>query len=575
MPRLTNYEVYALVHGRWTLHARYPGAERDTALYDARRTERELNVATKVIRESYYPHLNYSDEVTAYISPLAKKQMKAGGKEPTDQRTMRAQAAQAQVAAQDKSKRTPPDIKSSTEFFARFVGAICASFLAAALITVMVRLILQTLPNFGVIFTLRTTQDILTWSFLLSFAFASLSLVRAFAPVGYLFRKTPELFQPPPKAAVQKHDVNFDQPAPKDTQGDHANMRRLRGDLGTEPVVEENPDGTPLPSETHEATTDDAVAHAPDSQVQQTQTAAAEEEPHPLLEGPGKKLTDIVIGRFMDACTPVIGGPTAVRSKDDIWSITWFIYGAADRFAREIGVTSKEIRPLATDALIEMGVEPLPASDTGAQKPATHGYRIGQDAMDSFLNQNISPTGFLQTVLSGEMPSTDTPAQRMEDVLVLSNVFPRSAPEGQFSHDVPGFIREKHANTVRSAADEHKGTDVKPVKAGATCRFTNLKEAIGAVTYIMDKSMELRQHGFALRFCGGFLSSAPDHDVDMLAKRLEEEISAGTPDSFTWSGTLSDDIVSQAKSFSLRQKGLADGEAGTSNTFVPVLGAHS
>ena len=585
MTRLTNYEVYAFVRDRWTLHARYPGEERDMAILDAKRTENELNVPTKVIRESYYPHLNYSDEVTAYISPLAKRQTKASGKGKGVEAAAQRQGAAAAGTAQGKrSKRQPPDIKSSTEFFARFIGALCGAFLAATLITLMIRLILQTLPNFGFVLTLGSTQDILTLSFLVSFGFASMSLVRAFAPISYLFRKTPELFQPPPKASVTKREVNFEQPAPQDTKGDHARMRQLRGDLGTESTAPQPQDVQPSPISADET----AAAQAPPAEETAGQSATAhepesvpapapdpQEEPHPLLEGPGKKLTDLVIGRFVESCQPVLQASDQQDDRDVIWSTTWFVNGAADRFAREIGATSREIRPLAADALGALGITPLEEAETGAQKPATHGYRIGQDAMEAFLNRNIAPTGFLEKVIAGDVAEPEVQVPGSDEVVILTNVFPRSAPEGQFSHDVPGFIREKHANTVKSNAEANKGQDPRPVKAGMQCRFPTVKDAIAAVTDVMDDSMDLRQHGFAIRFCGGLLSSAPDHDVGLLSKRLQDEILAGTPDSFIWSGTLSEAVIDQAKSFSLRQKGLADGEPGESKTFVPVLSAPS
>jgi adenylate cyclase len=78
MLRIVQYEVYALHEGRWTLHARYPGAERDDALDDARRTEGRTGYPTKVVRDTYYRDLNYSEETVTYLSPRAKKSVQKG-----------------------------------------------------------------------------------------------------------------------------------------------------------------------------------------------------------------------------------------------------------------------------------------------------------------------------------------------------------------------------------------------------------------------------------------------------------------------------------------------------------------
>jgi adenylate cyclase len=73
MLAMVQYEVYVLDEGRWVLHARYPGSERDHAMSDARRTEVNTGLPTKVVRDTYSPNDNFSEEVNAYVSPQAKQ----------------------------------------------------------------------------------------------------------------------------------------------------------------------------------------------------------------------------------------------------------------------------------------------------------------------------------------------------------------------------------------------------------------------------------------------------------------------------------------------------------------------
>src|SRR5688572_23403962 len=77
MLSIIQYEVYAFVDGRWSLHARYPSAERREALMDARATEATTNNPTKVVRDAYFPETNSSEENTIYLSPRMKNKQAA------------------------------------------------------------------------------------------------------------------------------------------------------------------------------------------------------------------------------------------------------------------------------------------------------------------------------------------------------------------------------------------------------------------------------------------------------------------------------------------------------------------
>ena len=76
MLAITQFEVQVLQKGRWTIHARYPGEERNQAIQDARATEAGTGFAAKVIRETYFPEVNESERITVYASPKAKEQGK-------------------------------------------------------------------------------------------------------------------------------------------------------------------------------------------------------------------------------------------------------------------------------------------------------------------------------------------------------------------------------------------------------------------------------------------------------------------------------------------------------------------
>ncbi|MCA1941607.1 MAG: adenylate/guanylate cyclase domain-containing protein, partial [Caenispirillum bisanense] len=73
MPAIVNYEVYVLEGKEWSLYARFPGDERTKAIDEAINVEGQTAKPTKVMRETWYPESNTSEEAVAYISPRARK----------------------------------------------------------------------------------------------------------------------------------------------------------------------------------------------------------------------------------------------------------------------------------------------------------------------------------------------------------------------------------------------------------------------------------------------------------------------------------------------------------------------
>ena len=94
MLAITQFEVYVLENGRWTIHARYGSDQRKAAVMDARTTEFTTGLPTKVVAETYFPEINESELVTAYISPKARelreqaKTVKRAGRAPGTPRAM-------------------------------------------------------------------------------------------------------------------------------------------------------------------------------------------------------------------------------------------------------------------------------------------------------------------------------------------------------------------------------------------------------------------------------------------------------------------------------------------------------
>lgn len=67
------YELYYHQNGRWQLQANFESGERETAVEEATSLADKEGFATRVIRETFYPDTNTTEEVVAWQSPKAKQ----------------------------------------------------------------------------------------------------------------------------------------------------------------------------------------------------------------------------------------------------------------------------------------------------------------------------------------------------------------------------------------------------------------------------------------------------------------------------------------------------------------------
>ena len=66
------FEVYYFQNGRWAVHASFDASERELAIEEAKSVETKLGFPAKVVRETYYPETNTTEEVTTYSGQKGK-----------------------------------------------------------------------------------------------------------------------------------------------------------------------------------------------------------------------------------------------------------------------------------------------------------------------------------------------------------------------------------------------------------------------------------------------------------------------------------------------------------------------
>ncbi|MFL2770273.1 MAG: hypothetical protein ACJZ9F_04615, partial [Rhodospirillaceae bacterium] len=66
------FEVYYFQSGRWHVHASFEGGQREVAIEEAKNVETNLGFPARVIRETYYPESNSTEEIVTYQGQKAK-----------------------------------------------------------------------------------------------------------------------------------------------------------------------------------------------------------------------------------------------------------------------------------------------------------------------------------------------------------------------------------------------------------------------------------------------------------------------------------------------------------------------
>ena len=191
MLAITQFEVQVLQRGRWTIHARYPGEERNLAVRDAQETEASTGYATKVIRETYFPESSESERITTFVSPKAKQV-----KQPlTASERRRAQTSAARTSTAGVTRRRAESTHKSTHKGAltpmqvvfRVVVAGGISLATATLITGVFAWLLSYIGDTGGVGIASETRTmLLTYSYVIMFLLIFYRLYRSHLPLHRL-----------------------------------------------------------------------------------------------------------------------------------------------------------------------------------------------------------------------------------------------------------------------------------------------------------------------------------------------------------------------------------------------------
>lgn len=175
---IIHYEVYTLEGQRWNLHARFSRAERDDALEEARTVERTLGMAAKVVRETYYPANNQSEEAVVYAGDQALRARAAAGTAPRRGRGQgRGGASAPDFAIPDfRDNRSQSPATGSMGMLAKLLLIVAASMTVGGAATGIVNVFFEKLPAHGLALGGQTESLLVFSTFVFTFLATALPL---------------------------------------------------------------------------------------------------------------------------------------------------------------------------------------------------------------------------------------------------------------------------------------------------------------------------------------------------------------------------------------------------------------
>ena len=549
MLSVTQFEVYAYQHGRWTLHARYSSEERKEAILDARTTEVATGFPTKVVRETYFPELNDTELVTAFVSPKAKElQARHSQKEP-----LRAKAAGAILSKRQRA-RTP---LSASQHVFRFVVAGGISMAAAALMVGIFNFILGRLGPLGISVPNDMHTVVLTYAYVLMFLFFFFSLYRSRLPLhrllADLWKQSHATAEPvKPFSPNVKLKPKHDRVGSGEVARAQEEMKAKRGDLdmaappeilpAATQTVAPSPAIAPVEAPKPELSTAEAKAAAEAAKIAAERAKAAAEKAKAEAAEQKKRADEAVAAE------------SAARKELERTIMK--------RFA--IDVVHNALEDLPDDPVTRRGVALVLAgsatglSSTARETPAStmslvsevlHQANLGDPAIDTFMahyadhvnaenNQSLIAVGriavahYLQgradvgTVVNAALSSWRAPLHvavveeevptapvAFHDVYMLTELRADDATDAdEMAKDAAMGL---HNSVIRSLLAERHGHEVKHTGSGIFARFEEVDAAVASADEIQN-----RLQASGLKVAIGIIGSTSTDEDPLLSPTL-------------------------------------------------------
>ncbi len=487
-PPSIHYEVYTMDSGtRWNLHARYERNERDAATADAKNVERTLQIPAKVVKETYYPSSNQSEESLVYAGDAGlRAKMAARANATPNYRGRGGGAARQPTTAQtfktQVSAAAPTTATLGTA--AKLAIVIAASLTVAGTVTGLVSAVMD--PLTGQVDDLFQSL-ILFAVFMVCFIGVayplSTSLLKWKLPGGSKASKKPVPKVPgaPPAASKTEDD------APPDAGPiEEFELADLKDeDEALPPLEEEDEPSLPEPAAAEEEFTTE--------EPQQPTAAAEEEQP---AEGGTIEAPKTVFVRFVNALTGAVRKRRPTLDAYNMFGVDLVLAGAIDVLGQQSGMPVDDRRSLLKGSIEALGVKGATAqafADKYEEYLAEPRYMpmimAGRSAMEGFVSGHQEA---LQDNIGAVFEQWNKPqaqaaasASRIMTVMFTDMVGSTDLTQAQGDKAAQHLVR-RHNTIVRNALAQYQGKEIKHTGDGIMCSFSSAASGVEAAIAIQQ-----------------------------------------------------------------------------------------
>lgn len=474
-PPSIHYEVYTQDSGnRWNLHARYERQERDAAILDAKNVEKNLQIPAKVVRETYYPANNHSEDTLVYAGdPALRAKMAQRANSIPRYRAGGGHSRPNGAASLFKSQLQTASPAASMGTATKFLIVVAASLTLAGTVTGIVNSVLDPL---GSQMTDFATSFILFATFMVTFVAVALPLStsllnwRLFGGSAAKAKPGKAVVLPPmPKPAAEP------EPPEEIETEEELDWEDLKDeDEALPPVEGDDEDEIPVPEPLPES--------APDQ-------LAESEAP---FDAPREPPTTIFV-RFVNSLTTAVRQRRPTLDAYNMFGVDLVMAGAVDVLGQQSGMSPEERRALLKKSIEGLGVKAATAQAFADKYEEYLGeprylpmILAGRSTMESFLaGQDLLQDSVGPVFEQWNKPQAQAAASASRIMTVMFTDMVGSTDMTQAQGDrAAQYVVRRHNTIVRSALAQHSGKEIKHTGDGIMASFSSAASGVEAAIAI-------------------------------------------------------------------------------------------
>lgn len=482
---LIYYEVYVLEQDRWTLQMRYRREEKDYALAEAKALERSLNTRIKVIRETYYPENNASDEMTIYLTSRQSAVEPAAPGEIPPASFRRASAPTKSFKRSRYEPPKPPKRSLGLILAFKVVGIVVAGILVALFAAGLISTGLAQLGRWGV------SVGSADYSMILFLIFAGTFLLTAI-PLAFMLINNAEDIEALTgwkKGAERKWSDHRPAHRPPEARS------RFPSSFGAPPSekpawppVDESPPPAPVPPPI-DSPSPVLAAMAPIADAE-----LPEAPPPPstaALQAPDMERRRMTVLRFLNGAVGFLKKERPQLDRYNIFGLDLMLAGAIEMLGEQQRSEADSNFTLLREAIEILGSSTATADafcdqyDQYLREPRyLQMVQAGRDAMAEFLQDAADPYMAMKAAVERwNRPTSPAASARIITVIFTDMVGSTNLTQTLGEMTAQDALR-RHNNIVRSALTEFDGREIKHTGDGIMASFASAANAVDAAVAI-------------------------------------------------------------------------------------------